>query len=70
MRAKYAKQIRIGIMFQCTPVFKDNPDDKYERLDIARVYQIQYDYLFNGTPLSVAAKERTKPWTSVRYTDD
>ena len=70
MRAKYAKQIRIGIMFMCTPIFRDNPEDDYDRLDIARLSQIQYDYFFNGSPLAEQARFRTKPWTSVRYTDD
>lgn len=70
MKAKYAKQIRTGIMFQCIPVFRDNPEDTYDRLDYARLFQFQYDYIFHGTALSQKARERTGEWYSVRYTDE
>lgn len=73
IRAKYAKLIRVGIFSKCLP-YEGNiePDPVFggyfTHLDINRLHQIQRDWIsYSHIPLVQRARERTKPWTSVRY---
>jgi hypothetical protein len=68
MRARYAKLIRIGIMYKCLPYLVNPEYPTFKNLDRERLSDFQYDYIFYGNDLSRRAAERTNRWESIRYT--